>query len=148
MARGGEGYGRGSVYTGSAGARLGGGRNSAAAGGSKAQVAARVKPKGKIVTMTSGNEKSMSYTKKIAGVGKMRQEARPSGRVVMVKDVPAKRRLGTIGQAVGRVKAKANKEIKIERKISADRVYDKTTYGYKTVNARKPKSPMKPKGKK
>jgi hypothetical protein len=51
-----------------------------------------------------------------------------------------KRRVGTQGQAVGSVKAKANKEIKRERKARGEYLYDKPSYGRKSVNGTMPKS--------
>lgn len=52
----------------------------------------------------------------------------------------AKRRVGSWGKAAGSVKAKANKEIKAERKKSGEWLYDKKSYGRKSVNAKMPKS--------
>jgi hypothetical protein len=101
--------------------------------------------KAKTVTMNAGNEKSMSWTKKPTTVGKLRLEPKqggPGSRVV--KDVPAKRRLGTIGKAAGSVKGKANKEITAERKRSGESIYDKATYGRNTVSGKKRSVPLKP----
>ena len=55
-----------------------------------------------------------------------------------------KRRIGTIGQAQGSVKAKAGKAIKAERKATGESLYDKKYYGKPSVNQRKPSAKVKP----
>lgn len=74
-----------------------------------------------------------------SSVTKMTSGWRPTRNPSIKADV-TKRRIGTQGAARGSVKAKANKEIKRERKARGEYLYDKPTYGRKSVNAKMPKS--------
>lgn len=94
--------------------------------------------KNKAITKTNKAVGVSSVTKREGG---FMPTARPWAENV------SKRRVKGYGQAAGRVKAKANKEIKAERKATGERKYEKEFYGRRSVNQSKPTAKVKPSSK-